>query len=94
MGFLRRKSIRKEFDEKLIQQLFKQKEEWNRQKKLVANQRSAFTGHSIRIKACSSEVLFLSERSEKEEFTFKQLEIAGLLYIVLSYACTIHMKRR
>ncbi|OLP62989.1 hypothetical protein BACPU_35890 [Bacillus pumilus] len=37
MGFLRRKSIRKEFDEKLIQQLFKQKEEWNRQKKLVAN---------------------------------------------------------
>ncbi|WMT29083.1 YaaL family protein [Bacillus aerius] len=37
MGFLRRKSIRKEFDEILIQQLFKQKEEWNRQKKLVAN---------------------------------------------------------
>ena len=27
MGFLRRKSIRKEFDEILIQQLFKQKEE-------------------------------------------------------------------
>ncbi|MGE6632412.1 YaaL family protein [Bacillus sp. NPDC077027] len=37
MGFLRRKSIRKEFDEKLIQQLFRQKEEWSRQKKLVAN---------------------------------------------------------
>ncbi|MCY9356859.1 DUF2508 family protein, partial [Bacillus spizizenii] len=24
-----------EFDEKLVEQLFKQKEEWNRQKKLV-----------------------------------------------------------
>lgn len=35
MGFLRRKTLRREFDEKLIEQLFKQKEEWNRQKKLV-----------------------------------------------------------
>ena len=30
MGFLRRNTLRKEFDEKLIEQLFKQKEEWNR----------------------------------------------------------------
>ncbi|WP_458104990.1 YaaL family protein [Bacillus sp. PK3-037] len=35
MGFLRKKTLRREFDEKLIEQLFKQKEEWNRQKKLV-----------------------------------------------------------
>ncbi|MDZ5672798.1 YaaL family protein [Bacillus stercoris] len=35
MGFLRKKTLRREFDEKLIKQLFKQKEEWNRQKKLV-----------------------------------------------------------
>lgn len=35
MGFLRRNTLRKEFDEKLIEQLFKQKEEWNRQKSLV-----------------------------------------------------------
>ncbi|MCY8548111.1 YaaL family protein [Bacillus vallismortis] len=35
MGFLRRKTLRREFDEKLIEQLVKQKEEWNRQKKLV-----------------------------------------------------------
>ncbi|KAF1677158.1 YaaL family protein [Bacillus mexicanus] len=35
MGFLRKKTLRREFDEKLIDQLFKQKEEWNRQKKLI-----------------------------------------------------------
>ncbi|MDX7997568.1 YaaL family protein [Bacillus subtilis] len=35
MGFLRKKTLRREFDEKLTDQLFKQKEEWNRQKKLV-----------------------------------------------------------
>ncbi|CCU58343.1 YaaL family protein [Bacillus subtilis] len=35
MGFLRKKTLRREFDEKLTEQLFKQKEEWNRQKKLV-----------------------------------------------------------
>ncbi|MCY8189490.1 YaaL family protein [Bacillus spizizenii] len=35
MGFLRKKTLRREFDEKLVEQLFKQKEEWNRQKKLV-----------------------------------------------------------
>ncbi|MDO7348447.1 YaaL family protein [Bacillus stercoris] len=35
MGFLRKKTLRREFDEKLIEQLFKQREEWNRQKKLV-----------------------------------------------------------
>ncbi|MED4802227.1 YaaL family protein [Bacillus atrophaeus] len=35
MGFLRKKKLRKEFDEKLIEQLFKQKEEWGRQKRLV-----------------------------------------------------------
>ncbi len=35
MGFLRNKTLRREFDEKLTEQLFKQKEEWNRQKKLV-----------------------------------------------------------
>ncbi|NTU28488.1 YaaL family protein [Bacillus tequilensis] len=35
MGFLRKKTLRSEFDEKLTEQLFKQKEEWNRQKKLV-----------------------------------------------------------
>ena len=35
MGFLRKKTLRREFDEKLTKQLFKQKEEWNRQKKLV-----------------------------------------------------------
>ncbi|OWV34833.1 hypothetical protein CE489_21445 [Bacillus spizizenii] len=35
MGFLRKQTLRREFDEKLIEQLFKQKEEWNRQKKLV-----------------------------------------------------------
>ncbi|MEG7381944.1 YaaL family protein [Bacillus subtilis] len=35
MGFLRKKTLRREFDEKLIEELFKQKEEWNRQKKLV-----------------------------------------------------------
>lgn len=32
MGFLRKKTLRREFDEKLTEQLFKQKEEWNRQK--------------------------------------------------------------
>ena len=37
MGFLRRNTLRKEFDEKLIEQLFKQKEEWNRQKRLIEN---------------------------------------------------------
>ncbi|MCY8239597.1 YaaL family protein [Bacillus inaquosorum] len=35
MGFLRKKTLRREFDEKLTEQLFKQKEEWNRRKKLV-----------------------------------------------------------
>jgi len=35
MGFLRKKTLRREFDEKLTEQLFKQKAEWNRQKKLV-----------------------------------------------------------
>ncbi|AKL87136.1 YaaL family protein [Bacillus atrophaeus] len=35
MGFLRKKKLRKEFDEKLIEQLFNQKEEWGRQKRLV-----------------------------------------------------------
>ncbi|KIN54359.1 YaaL family protein [Bacillus subtilis] len=35
MGFLRKKTLRREFDEKLTEQLFKQKEDWNRQKKLV-----------------------------------------------------------
>ena len=35
MGFLRKKTLRREFDEKLTEQLFKQKDEWNRQKKLV-----------------------------------------------------------
>nr|WGD62789.1 YaaL family protein [Bacillus subtilis]WGD75980.1 YaaL family protein [Bacillus subtilis] len=35
MGFLRKKTLRREFDEKLTERLFKQKEEWNRQKKLV-----------------------------------------------------------
>ncbi|MCY7784979.1 MULTISPECIES: YaaL family protein [unclassified Bacillus (in: firmicutes)] len=35
MGFLRKKTLRREFDEKLTEQLFKQKEEWNRQKRLV-----------------------------------------------------------
>ncbi|MCY7962268.1 YaaL family protein [Bacillus inaquosorum] len=35
MGFLRKKTLRREFDEKLTEQFFKQKEEWNRQKKLV-----------------------------------------------------------
>ncbi|KIU10173.1 YaaL family protein [Bacillus subtilis] len=35
MGFLRKKTLRREFDEKLTEQLFKQKEEWNMQKKLV-----------------------------------------------------------
>ncbi|MEC1263024.1 YaaL family protein [Bacillus swezeyi] len=35
MGFLRKKKLRKEFDNKLIEQLMRQKEEWNRQKRLI-----------------------------------------------------------
>ena len=36
MGFLRKK-LRKEFDNKLVEQLIHQKEEWNRQKRLIEN---------------------------------------------------------
>ncbi|ASB86613.1 uncharacterized protein S101395_00031 [Bacillus sonorensis] len=37
MGFLQKKKLRKEFDKKLIEQLMRQKEEWNRQKRLIEN---------------------------------------------------------
>ncbi|TWL43473.1 YaaL family protein [Bacillus paralicheniformis] len=37
MGFFRKKKLRKEFDNKLIEQLIHQKEEWNRQKRLIEN---------------------------------------------------------
>nr|MDH3162182.1 YaaL family protein [Bacillus licheniformis] len=37
MGFLRKKKLRKEFDNKLVEQLIHQKEEWNRQKRLIEN---------------------------------------------------------
>lgn len=37
MGFLRKKKLRKDFDNKLVEQLIHQKEEWNRQKRLIEN---------------------------------------------------------
>ncbi|ATH93961.1 hypothetical protein ACH95_19335 [Bacillus glycinifermentans] len=37
MGFLQKKKLRKEFDQKLMEQLMRQKEEWNRQKRLIEN---------------------------------------------------------
>lgn len=37
MGFLRKNKLRNEFDKKLVDQLLRQKDEWNRQKRLVEN---------------------------------------------------------
>ncbi|NPC94916.1 YaaL family protein [Bacillus sp. WMMC1349] len=37
MGFLRKKKLRKEFDEKLFNQLVQKKEEWHKQKRLIQN---------------------------------------------------------
>lgn len=65
MGFLRRKSIRKEFDEKLIQQLFKQKEEWNRQKKLVANSVEPSPGILFELKLAQAKYFFYLREAKK-----------------------------
>ena len=92
MGFLRRKSIRKEFDEILIQQLLSKRKNGT-DKKLVANSVEPSPDILFELKLAQAKYFFYL-REAKKKFTFKQLEIAGLFSIMLSYACTIHMKRR
>ena len=83
MGFLRRNTLRKEFDEKLIEQLFKQKEEWNRQKSLVEKSLEPSAEVLFELKVAESKY-FLFERSEAAEFENEQMEVRGLFSGIFS----------
>lgn len=77
MGFLRKKKLRKEFDNKLVEQLIHQKEEWNRQKRLIENSLEPSPEVLYELKVAEA-VLFLFAGSKKKKFKDRQLEVAGL----------------
>ncbi|MFG3446911.1 YaaL family protein [Bacillus velezensis] len=65
MGFLRRNTLRKEFDEKLIEQLFKQKEEWNRQKSLVQKSLEPSAEVLFELKVAESKYFFYLKEAKQ-----------------------------
>lgn len=77
MGFLRKKTLRREFDEKLVEQLFKQKEEWNRQKKLVEKSLEPSAEVLYELKVAEAKY-FLLEGSETAKFKNQPVEVSGL----------------
>lgn len=77
MGFLRKKKLRKEFDNKLIEQLIHQKEEWNRQKRLIENSLEPSPEVLYELKVAESKYFFYL-REAKKKYKDRQLEVAGL----------------
>lgn len=65
MGFLRKKTLRREFDEKLTEQLFKQKEEWNRQKKLVEKSLEPSAEVLYELKVAEAKYFLLKEAKQR-----------------------------
>lgn len=65
MGFLRKKTLRREFDEKLTEQLFKQKEEWNRQKKLVEKSLEPSAEVLYELKVAEAKYFYLREAKQR-----------------------------
>lgn len=78
MGFLRKKTLRREFDEKLTEQLFKQKEEWNRQKKLVEKSLEPSAEVLYELKVAEAKYFFLLKGSEAAKFKNQPVEVSGL----------------
>lgn len=72
MGFLRKKTLRREFDEKLTEQLFKQKEEWNRQKKLVEKSLEPSAEVLYELKVAEAKYFFYLREAKQ-----RNLKIAG-----------------
>lgn len=66
MGFLRKKKLRKEFDNKLIEQLIHQKEEWNRQKRLIENSLEPSPEVLYELKVAESKYFFYLREAKKE----------------------------
>lgn len=77
MGFLRKKKLRKEFDNKLIEQLMRQKEEWNRQKRLIEHslEPSAEVLHELNV--AEAKYFFICGKPKKK-LKNRRLEVAGL----------------
>ena len=69
MGFLRKKTLRREFDEKLIEQLFKQKEEWNRQKKLVEKSLEPSAEVLCELKVAEAKYFFYLREAKQRNLT-------------------------
>ncbi|MEC1734864.1 YaaL family protein [Bacillus mojavensis] len=72
MGFLRKKTLRREFDEKLIEQLFKQKEEWNRQKKLVEKSLEPSAEILCELKVAEAKYFFYLREAKQRNLTISR----------------------
>ncbi|MCC2931929.1 MULTISPECIES: YaaL family protein [Bacillus] len=72
MGFLRKKTLRREFDEKLIEQLFKQKEEWNRQKKLVEKSLEPSAEVLCELKVAEAKYFFYLREAKQRNLTISR----------------------
>ena len=66
MGFLRKKKLRKEFDNKLVEQLIHQKEEWNRQKRLIENELEPSPEVLYELKVAEAKYFFYLREAKKE----------------------------
>lgn len=66
MGFLQKKKLRKEFDNKLIEQLIHQKEEWNRQKRLIENSLEPSPEVLYELKVAEAKYFFYLREAKKE----------------------------
>ncbi|MGG3626567.1 YaaL family protein [Bacillus gobiensis] len=67
MGFPRKNKLRKEFDEKLVDQLLRQKEEWNRQKRLVENSVEPSPGVLYELKLAEAKYFFYLREAKKRK---------------------------